>query len=42
VESGVAASYGLKKRVVAVRNNRSIGKKDMKLNCALPVIKVGG
>ena len=40
LESGVAASYGLKKRVVAVRGCRNIGKADMKLNDATPVVTV--
>ena len=40
VESGVAASYCLQKQTVAVCNTRSIGKRDMVLNDALPVIAV--
>jgi urease subunit alpha len=40
LETGVAASYGLKKRVVAVRGCRNIGKADMKLNDATPVVTV--
>jgi urease alpha subunit len=32
--------YGLRKRIVPVEKCRGIGKKDMKLNDALPVIKV--
>jgi urease alpha subunit len=40
VDSGVAASYRLQKPTVAVRNTRSIGKRDMVLNDALPTIRV--
>jgi urease subunit alpha len=36
----VVQRYGLSKRVAAVRNCRSIGKRDMKLNDALPKITV--
>ncbi len=28
--------YGIKKKAEAVRNTRKIGKKDMKLNSAMP------
>ena len=38
--AGVGARYGLGKRVEAVRGCRGIGKKDMKLNDALPRITV--
>jgi urease subunit alpha len=37
---GVAASYGLSKRIEAVRGCRALGKKDMKWNDALPKISV--
>ena len=37
---GVAAGYGLTKRVEAVRGCRSLGKKDLKWNDAMPVITV--
>ena len=37
---GTIASYGLKKKPVAVRNCRTIGKKDMKLNDITPNITV--
>ena len=37
---GTIASYHLKKRPVAVKGCRNISKKDMKLNNALPDIKV--
>jgi urease subunit alpha len=38
--AGVAARYGLAKRCEAVRNCRVLGKKDMRLNDALPRIAV--
>jgi urease len=38
--SGVVASYGLRKRIEPVRGCRSIGKKDMKFNDAMPRMKV--
>ena len=37
---GVAQSYGLRKRLVAVRGCRTLGKRDMKLNDATPKITV--
>ena len=37
---GVGARYGLAKETVAVLNTRNIGKKDLKLNDALPHIEV--
>lgn len=40
VDKKIAQSYGLKKRVEAVRNCRGVTKKDMKLNDALPKIQV--
>ena len=36
----VRENYGLSKQVVAVRNCRNIGKKDMALNDYLPTIEV--
>lgn len=36
VSSGTMASYGLKKRVEAVKNCRAITKRDMKHNNSLP------
>jgi urease subunit alpha len=39
-EAGVGDEYGLTKRVVAVRGCRHLGKRDMKLNDALPQINV--
>jgi urease alpha subunit len=40
VETGTHKSYGLGKRVEAVSNCRNIGKKDMRLNDAMPKIEV--
>ena len=40
IESGLVPSYGLKKQVVAVKNCRNIGKKDMKFNDLMPKMKV--
>jgi urease len=40
IDSGVIESYGLRKRVEAVRNCRTIGKKDMKFNDTKPKMKV--
>jgi urease subunit alpha len=40
LEAGLPATYGLTKRVEAVRRCRTVGKRDMKLNDALPVITV--
>jgi urease subunit alpha len=40
LESGAVDRYGLGKRAVAVRNCRGVGKRDMKLNDALPRIQV--
>jgi urease subunit alpha len=37
---GVGAAYGLTKATVAVRGCRGIGKRDLKLNDALPHIVV--
>lgn len=40
VTSGMVKSYGLRKRVEAVRNCRKVGKKDMKYNDSMPKMKV--
>ncbi len=40
IESGALKDYGLTKRLQPVKNCRSIGKKDMKLNDATPKIEV--
>ncbi len=38
--AGLPARLGLRKRAVAVRNTRHLGKRDMKLNDAMPTITV--
>ena len=38
--AGVGATYGLQKRCEAVRGCRTVGKKDMRFNDAMPVITV--
>jgi urease subunit alpha len=40
LEAGMPAAYGLAKRIEAVRGCRAIGKRDMKLNDAMPAIAV--
>jgi urease subunit alpha len=40
IDAGVPATLGLKRMIAAVKGTRSIGKRDMKLNDALPVIEV--
>ena len=40
IESGTIASYGLAKRPKAVKDCRTIGKKDMKWNDRTPEMKV--
>lgn len=40
VASGAIASYNLRARVEVVKNCRGIGKKDMKLNDAMPRMRV--
>jgi urease subunit alpha len=40
VDAGIAAKYGLERPVVAVKNCRKIGKKDLKHNDRTPEIKV--
>ncbi|KAI4920990.1 Urease [Alternaria conjuncta] len=40
IASGVVKSYGLRKRVEAVKNCRNIGKRDMKYNDTKPKMKV--
>ncbi|KAJ5055500.1 hypothetical protein J3E74DRAFT_478110 [Bipolaris maydis] len=40
IASGVVSSYGLRKRVEAVKNCRNIGKRDMKFNDTKPKMKV--
>ncbi len=40
LDAGTVQAYGLSKRIAAVKNCRSLGKRDMKLNDATPVITV--
>ncbi|KAL1836712.1 hypothetical protein VTJ49DRAFT_4738 [Mycothermus thermophilus] len=40
LSNGMAQSYGLRKRLVAVKDTRAIGKRDMKHNGACPEIEV--
>ncbi len=40
IDAGIATEFGLSKELLAVSNTRNIGKKDMKLNDALPVMEV--
>jgi urease subunit alpha len=40
IEAGIAKAFGLERPLLAVSGNRNIGKKDMKLNNALPKIDV--
>jgi len=40
LDTGSVSKYGLRKQTVAVRETRSIGKKQMRLNDALPKIEV--
>lgn len=40
ISSGTISTYGLKKRIEAVKNCRKIGKKDMKFNDVMPKMKV--
>ncbi|KAI9824164.1 MAG: hypothetical protein M1826_007422 [Phylliscum demangeonii] len=40
IANGAVASYGLRKRVEAVKRCRAIGKADMKFNDTMPRIKV--
>lgn len=40
ISNGLIDSYGLNKRVEAVKDTRSIGKHDMKYNGATPKMKV--
>ena len=40
LEAGIPQGYGLQKELVAVKNCRRIGKRDMKLNDLLPRMEV--
>lgn len=40
IDSGIVQSYDLRKRIEPVKGCRDIGKKHMKLNDAMPVMRV--
>lgn len=40
IDSGAIASYGVRKRVEAVRNCRGVSKRDMKYNDTMPRMRV--
>lgn len=40
IDNGVVQSYGLRKRIEAVKGCRTVGKKDMKFNDVMPKMKV--
>ena len=40
IEHGIVQAYGLRKRVEPVKGCRSVGKRDMKFNDAMPRMKV--
>lgn len=40
IDTGTVKTYGLRKRIEAVRNCRKIGKKDMRYNDSMPAMKV--
>jgi urease subunit alpha len=40
IDNEIPVQLGLQKQAIAVRETRKIGKKDMKLNDALPAIEV--
>ena len=40
IDAGTIKSYGLKKRIAAVKNCRKISKSDMKFNDQMPKMKV--
>jgi urease len=40
ISSGAIASYGLRSRVEAVKDCRTVGKKDMKYNDSMPKMRV--
>ena len=40
VDTGTVQTYGLRKRIEAVKNCRNICKKDMKYNGSMPKMKV--
>jgi urease alpha subunit len=40
IDNGTVQSYGLRKRIEAVKGCRTVGKKDMKFNDTMPKMKV--
>lgn len=40
ITSGVVSTYGLRKRIEAVKNCRSVGKRDMAFNDVMPKMRV--
>lgn len=40
IDEGVVQTYGLRKRIEAVKGCRTVGKKDMKFNDVMPKMKV--
>jgi urease len=40
IDNGAVQSYGLRKRIEAVKGCRTVGKKNMKFNDTMPKIKV--
>lgn len=40
IDEGIVQTYGLRKRIEAVKNCRTVGKKDMKFNDTMPKMKV--
>lgn len=40
IDNGTVQSYGLRKRIEAVKGCRTVGKKDMKFNDVMPKMKV--
>lgn len=40
IDEGIVQTYGLRKRIEAVKGCRTVGKKDMKFNDAMPKMKV--
>jgi urease alpha subunit len=40
IDEGIVQTYGLRKRIEAVKGCRTVGKKDMKFNDTMPKMKV--
>lgn len=40
IDEGIVQTYGLRKRIEAVKGCRTVGKKDMKFNDVMPKMKV--